>query len=44
VLFRSEKQALLESQTLEDRVAVLTALMRIDAAETGDGDSPTAMQ
>jgi Lon protease-like protein len=39
-----EKQALLESQTLEDRVAVLTALMRIDAAETGDGDSPTAMQ
>ena len=40
----AEKQALLESQTLEDRCAVLTALMRIDAAETGDGDTPTAMQ
>jgi Lon protease-like protein len=40
----AEKQALLESPTLEDRVAVLTALMRIDAAETGDGDSLTGMQ
>ncbi|ADK99519.1 Lon protease 2 [Brevundimonas subvibrioides] len=39
-----EKQALLESLSLDDRVAVLTALMRIDAAEPGDGDSPTAMQ
>ncbi|QTN19756.1 LON peptidase substrate-binding domain-containing protein [Brevundimonas sp. AJA228-03] len=39
-----EKQALLEALTLDDRVAVLTALMRIDAAEMGDGDGPTAMQ
>ncbi len=40
----AEKQALLESPTLEDRVEVLTALMRIDAAEAGDGDSQTSMQ
>ncbi|MEQ7156039.1 LON peptidase substrate-binding domain-containing protein [Brevundimonas aurifodinae] len=40
----AEKQALLESPTLDDRVEVLTALMRIDAAETGDGDSQTSMQ
>ena len=40
----AEKQALLESPALDDRVDVLTALMRIDAAETGDGDSPTSMQ
>jgi Lon protease-like protein len=40
----AEKQALLESHNLEDRIEVLTALMRIDAAETGDGDSPPAMQ
>ena len=40
----AEKQALLESPALEDRVQVLTTLMRIDAAETGDGDTPTAMQ
>jgi hypothetical protein len=40
----AEKQALLESLTLSDRVAVLTALMRIDAAEPGDGDSLTPMQ
>jgi hypothetical protein len=40
----AEKQALLESLTLEDRVEVLTALMRIDAAEMGDGDSQTSMQ
>jgi Lon protease-like protein len=40
----AEKQALLESPSLDDRVDVLTALMRIDAAETGDGDTPTAMQ
>ena len=39
-----EKQALLESPTLDDRVAVLTALMRIDAAEMGDGDTPSSMQ
>lgn len=40
----AEKQALLEAMTLENRSAVLTALMRIDAAEMGDGDTPTAMQ
>ena len=40
----AEKQALLESPGLEDRVEVLTTLMRIDAAETGDGDTPTSMQ
>ena len=40
----AEKQALLESPALDDRVDVLTALMRIDAAEMGDGDSPTSMQ
>jgi uncharacterized protein len=40
----AEKQALLESPTLDDRVEVLTALMRIDAAESGDGDSQTSMQ
>ena len=40
----AEKQALLESPTLEDRCHVLTALMQIDAAETGDGETPTAMQ
>ena len=40
----AEKQALLESLALEDRIEVLTALMRIDAAEIGDGDTPTAMQ
>ena len=40
----AEKQALLESPGLEDRVEVLTTLMRIDAAETGDGDTPPSMQ
>ncbi|MBU1347218.1 MAG: LON peptidase substrate-binding domain-containing protein [Alphaproteobacteria bacterium] len=40
----AEKQALLECPALDDRVDVLTALMRIDAAETGDGDTPTSMQ
>jgi Lon protease-like protein len=40
----AEKQALLESPALADRVEVLTTLMRIDAAETGDGDTPTSMQ
>ncbi len=40
----AEKQALLESPSLEDRCQTLTALLQIDAAERGDGDSPTAMQ
>jgi Lon protease-like protein len=40
----AEKQALLESPSLEDRCQTLTALLQIDAAESGDGDSPTAMQ
>jgi len=40
----AEKQALLEALSLEDRTAVLTALMRIDAAETGDGETPASMQ
>ena len=40
----AEKQALLESPALDDRVEVLTALMRMDAADMGDGDSPTSMQ
>ncbi|MBW8302750.1 MAG: LON peptidase substrate-binding domain-containing protein, partial [Brevundimonas sp.] len=37
----SEKQALLEAISLTDRSAVLTALMTIDAAESGDGDAPS---
>jgi Lon protease-like protein len=40
----AEKQALLESPALDDRIEVLTTLMRIDAAEMGDGDTPTSMQ
>ncbi|MFC0634759.1 LON peptidase substrate-binding domain-containing protein [Brevundimonas balnearis] len=36
----AEKQALLEARTLADRTGALTALMRIDAAEGGDGDAP----
>ncbi|HEY0600880.1 LON peptidase substrate-binding domain-containing protein [Brevundimonas sp.] len=36
-----EKQALLEAASLTDRSTVLTALMTIDAAETGDGDTPS---
>ena len=36
-----EKQALLEARGLMDRAAVLTALMTIDAAESGDGDGPS---
>ncbi|MFC5345780.1 LON peptidase substrate-binding domain-containing protein [Brevundimonas staleyi] len=40
----AEKQALLESPALDDRVDVLTALMRFDAAEPGDSDTPSAMQ
>ena len=39
----AEKQAMLEAMTLEDRCHVLTALMQIDAAETGDGDTPSSM-
>ena len=39
----AEKQALLEASTLETRCAVLTALLQIDAAETGDGETPSAM-
>jgi len=38
-----EKQALSEALTLGDRLACLTALLRIDAAEPGD-DEPTTMQ
>lgn len=40
----AEKQALLESPALDGRVEILTALMRFDAADHGDGDSPAAMQ
>ena len=40
----AEKQALLESATIDDRARALTALMRIDAADIGDGDTPPAMQ
>jgi hypothetical protein len=36
-----EKQALLEAPSLTDRSGVLTALMTIDAAESGDGDTPS---
>jgi Lon protease-like protein len=36
----AEKQALLEASDLDARAAVLTALMRIDAADAGDGDAP----
>ena len=36
-----EKQALLEAASLTDRSAVLTALMTIDAADSGDGDAPS---
>lgn len=39
----AEKQALIEALTLGDRLACLTALLRIDAAEPGD-DEPTTMQ
>ncbi len=37
----AEKQALLEAPRLTDRADALTALMTIDAAESGDGDSPS---
>ncbi|MDZ4364476.1 LON peptidase substrate-binding domain-containing protein [Brevundimonas sp.] len=40
----AEKQALLEALTLTDRAEALTALLRIDAADLGDGDSPPSMQ
>ncbi len=40
----AEKQALIEAMTLFDRAGVLTALMRIDAADTGDGEGPTSIQ
>lgn len=36
-----EKQALLEAASLTDRSAVLTALLTIDAASDGDGDTPS---
>lgn len=35
-----EKQALLEADSLTDRSAVLTALLTIDAADDGEGDTP----
>lgn len=34
----AEKQALLEAADLDERATVLTALMRIDAADGGDGE------
>jgi len=36
----AEKQALIEAHALGDRCEALTALMRIDAADAGDGDGP----
>jgi Lon protease-like protein len=39
-----EKQALIEAMELMDRCTVLTALMRIDAADTGDGEGPPSIQ
>lgn len=40
----AEKQALVEAPDLSARAEVLTTLMRIDAAEPGDGDAPASMQ
>jgi hypothetical protein len=40
----AEKQALLEADDLPARTDILAAMMRIDAAETGDGDTPSSMQ
>ena len=40
----AEKQALLEAMDLDDRSESLKALLRIDAAEPGDGDTPASMQ
>jgi len=37
----AEKQALLEALSLDDRATVLTALMRIDAADASDGETPS---
>ena len=37
----AEKQALLEARGLMDRAQALTALLRIDAADAGDGDAPS---
>lgn len=37
----SEKQALLEADSLTDRSTVLTALLTIDAAGDGDGEAPS---
>ena len=37
----AEKQALLEAHGLMDRAQALTALLRIDAADAGDGDAPS---
>ncbi len=36
-----EKQALIEAASLTDRSDVLTALLTIDAADSGDGDTPS---
>ena len=36
-----EKQALLEAASLTDRSGVLTALLTIDAAGDGDGETPS---
>jgi len=36
-----EKQALLEAIDVETRAGVLTALLQIDAADSGDGDAPS---
>jgi len=40
----AEKQAMLEAPDLLDRAAVLTALLRIDAADGGDEDTTPSMQ
>jgi len=40
----AEKQALLESLTLQHRADALTALMRIDAADGGEDSPPHSMQ
>jgi Lon protease-like protein len=37
----AEKQALIEAASLDDRATVLTALMRIDAADASDGETPS---
>ncbi|MBI2261490.1 MAG: LON peptidase substrate-binding domain-containing protein [Caulobacterales bacterium] len=37
----AEKQALLEAASLTDRSDVLTALLTIDAADDGEGDTPS---